>query len=565
MCGIAGLRSPHSSAEMEPLLNAMVHRGPDDAGTFFASGWMIGLRRLAVIDIAGGHQPMTSANGQWTLVMNGEIYNFKELRSQLAQIGISFRTSSDSEVLIECVAQWGVPATLERLEGMFAFAALDRATGDLWLARDRFGEKPLFIDRREGGFAFASELTPLLQRPLARRMDVNAIILTLRLGFPWPGTTPVSGLNELLPAHWLHVRADGFERVGRYWAPPDRVDEQVGGIKQCSTKLLSLLDESVRSRLISDVPLGLFLSGGVDSGAVASSAAMCGRIKAVTVGFSNDDYDERALARATAERLGLELFEQTGAIDPFNPEIFDDYLCHYGQPFADMSAFPTRTVSRAARQHYTVALSGDGGDEIFGGYLSHMRVHKLIKFGAGKLGATLSSMFAARFRSDAGDGLGRALQISASRLDDSVLWSIGGHFDDDSVASFADLKRNPLFQQARDDSRELWRRTPDPLLALSLHQLKTELPQDILMKVDRMSMAESLEVRSPMLDSKLASFALSLPAHLKIGGGLGKLLLREALGGRLPDKVLSAPKRGFAMPVHEWATPRFWKALESAA
>jgi asparagine synthase (glutamine-hydrolysing) len=560
MCGIAGVRNPRSQ-EVESMLRAIVHRGPDDQGDIQKGSWHIGMRRLAVIDVADGHQPMLSQNGNWALVMNGEIYNFQELRSKLERSGVVFRTHSDTEVLVEAISAWGVPPALEQAEGMFAIAVVDAGSGTLWLARDRFGEKPLFIDRREGGFAFCSELAPLLRRGLRREIDQQALTLLLRLSYPFPGTTVVFGISELLPAHWLRVDKSGTETQGRYWAPPDRVDEECGSAEKCGERLLELLDESVRQRLISDVPLGLFLSGGIDSGAVAASAVRFANVNAVTVGFGNSTFDERPLARATASELGIDLKEEFGSVDAFNVNAFDEYLEHYGQPFTDTSAFPTRAVSRSARKHYTVTLSGDGGDELLGGYLSHLRLMKLNRFGGGRVGSTISKTVARLFRGESADRIGRALRINGSIADGFLFWEFAGVFDDAAMKSLTGEEYEAMIAAAREEISRTAVGVDDPLLALSLHQLKTSMPQDILMKVDRMSMAESLEVRAPMLDSRFASYALSLPTRLKVEAGKGKAVLRKALASRLPNEVLNAPKRGFAMPVHEWLTSDFWFAL----
>ena len=276
MCGIAGLRTPpgRDSSDLPVLLAGIRHRGPDDEGTWAGMGWQIGMRRLSIIDLAHGEQPMVSQDGRWVLVLNGEIYNFRELRRAQEGRGLRPRTRSDTEVLLEEIAEKGLCTALEAVEGMFAIAAVDRQSGDLWLARDRFGEKPLYIDRREGGFAFCSELAPLIARSgLSRRVAARGMISILRYGYPWPGITAVDGISELEPSCWLRRGSDGTEQAGRYWAPPDRIDEEAGTVDRAGAELIRLLDASVRDRLVADVPLGLFLSGGIDSGATASSAA----------------------------------------------------------------------------------------------------------------------------------------------------------------------------------------------------------------------------------------------------------------------------------------------------
>jgi asparagine synthase (glutamine-hydrolysing) len=524
--------------------------------------------RLAIIDPQQGLQPMSSADGRWRLVLNGEIYNFSRLRSNLESRGVRFRTSSDTEVLLQLIAERGVPGALAAVEGMFAFAAIDTRTGDLWLARDRFGEKPLYIDRREG-FAFCSELAPLaLTASSPRCPSPGGLTAILRAGYPWPGITAVEGIAELCPGTWLRRSSAGVEEQGTYWRLPDRVDEECGSLERCGLQILSLLDASVRDRLVADVPLGLFLSAGIDSSAIAASAVRARPdIAAVTVGFDDVAHDERPLARQTSARLGIELHEEDSESASFSEATVDDLLQHFGQPFHDTSAIPTRAVSRAARRHFTVVLSGDGGDELFGGYLSHLRTDRLRRLGGGRLGGAASAVLAG-ILPDRGrwEPVQRAFQLNGAAPVGLLPHSMQGLFSDDALLDL--FRATPWERQAREqidmmraESRRLWRSVPDPLLAMSLHELQVSLPQDILTKVDRMSMAESLEVRTPFLDSRLATYALSLPGRLKVGGGLGKRVLREALGGRLPQPVLEAPKRGFTLPVSRWLGKRFWTAL----
>jgi asparagine synthase (glutamine-hydrolysing) len=527
------------------------------------------MRRLAIMDPTHGHQPMVTKDARWAIVYNGEIYNFRRLRDDLAASGASFHTGTDTEVLLELIERRGVREALERIEGMFAFAAVDTATGDLWLARDRFGEKPLYIDRRGGRFSFCSELWPLVAARTAPepRIDPRGTLSILRFGHPWPGTTAIDGIAELRPAEWLRRARSGEERAGRYWSAPDRVDESASSVERCGERLLELLDRSVDSRLVADAPLGLFLSGGVDSGAVAASAVRVrSDIHAVTVGFDARGYDETVLARATADRLGIRLTVERGKIEPFSRPRFDDLLLHHGQLFADTSAIPTRAVSRAARRHFKVVLSGDGGDELLAGYLAHARLGRIGPWGK-RLGPAADAACRV-LASWLDERVARGLGLIASVAHGLLPHVMAGVFSDDMVS---ELVRGTAWQraaqehleEAREDSRKLWTSVRDPVLALSLYQLRHSLPQDILAKVDRMSMAESLEVRAPFLDSTFARYALSLPAHLKLQGRVGKYVLRRALRARLPASVLTAPKRGFALPVREWLGIAFWAALRS--
>jgi len=570
MCGIAGADARAATTgglDLSKVLGMLQHRGPDDSGEWRGVGWCLGTVRLAIIDPQRGVQPMLSPDGRWCLVFNGEVYNFTLLRAGLESRGVRFRTDSDTEVLLQLVAERGVPAALEAVEGMFAFAMVDTWSGDLWLARDRFGEKPLYIDRREG-FAFCSELAPLIvMRDVARRPCARGLTAILRTGYPWPGTTAIEGIGELLPGTWLRRSSKGGEELGVYWKLPDRVDEESGPAERREAKILSLLDASVRDRLVADVPLGLFLSGGIDSAAVAASAVRFrADIRAVSVGFDTAAHDERPLARLTAQRLGIMLQEESGVSTTFSSSVVDELLQHYGQPFHDTSAIPTRAVSLAARRHFKVVLSGDGGDELFGGYPSHLRADRLLRLSGGRLGAACSR--AAALLPDRGrwEPVQRALELNGTVAAGLLPHAMEGLFTDRTLLTL--FRSTPWEREAaeqlelmREESRRIWFSVDDPLLAISSYELRVSLPQDILTKVDRMSMAESLEVRAPFLDSRLAAYALSLPGHLKVEGGLGKRVLRQALQDRLPRPVLDAPKRGFTLPVRSWLGEKFWAAL----
>lgn len=575
MCGIAGIVGTDSagkerSRELSVMLGQIRHRGPDDQGEWSCDWCRLGMVRLSIIDLEAGRQPMVSRDQRWVLIVNGEIYNFLELRKRLEGEGAVLRTRSDTEVLLEMIARFGVPHTIESIEGMFAFAAVDCERRQLWLARDRFGEKPLFLDRRGGGFRFCSELRPLWSGCASSNpIDVASLALLLRFGYPWPGTTPLAGVSELRPAHWLCRDASGPETTGRYWSPPDRVDEQPGRIEKCGERLLDLLDGSVKQRLIADVPLGLFLSGGIDSSAVAASAHRAEqKIQAVTVGFEDRRYDERPLARETAAHLGMRCLEESGEAVPFSPAAIDELVAHFGMPFHDTSAVPTRAVARAARHHFKVVLSGDGGDEMLGGYIGHLRDWRLRRLGLGRFGAAISSILAGIIPQEgSAEPWNRALALNAARPGGGLAAGLSGVFSDEMItALFKDTLHSPAVRAGLEQSaalaRDFWGRTPDSTLAISRYYVETSMPQDILAKVDRMSMAESLEVRAPFLDSRLAAYAMSLPSAYKLRDGVGKYVLRNALRGKLPEKVLSAPKRGFDLPVRQWLGDTFWRLLE---
>jgi asparagine synthase (glutamine-hydrolysing) len=486
------------------------------------------------------------------------------------RVAAPLKTTSDTEVLLELIAQEGVPRALEQVDGMFAFAAVDTREAKLWLARDRFGEKPLYIDRRSG-FAFASELQALLRADESLEIDGAGLAGLLRCSFPWPGTTPVRGICELLPSQWICRARDGREESGFYWTLPDRIDEEAGTLEKCGQRVLELLDESVRERLVAEVPLGLFLSGGIDSGAVAASAVRSRPdIEAVTVGFDSTTYDERPMARQTAAQLRLRMHEEDGAYAPYSGPQLDRLIAHYGGPFADTSAIPTRAVSRAARKHFKVVLSGDGGDELFSGYMGHHRDVLLAQYGGGKAGAALSGIAAAAVPAGGrGAALKRALQLNAARPQGLLAYTMNGVFHDAEIEALftgtsLESEARQQLQRMKDESSSWWNSVGDPQLAMSLHAIRTTMVQDILTKVDRMSMAESLEVRAPFLAPRLASYALSLPSHLKRRGKIGKYVLRHALKGRLPNEILAARKRGFSLPVRKWMGQAFWQDLQTA-
>ncbi len=574
MCGIVGVqvaRRTDSATFVSRIIELMHHRGPDARGDEKRGVWHIGAARLSIIDRENGHQPFSSSDGRWLMVFNGEIYNHKYQREILIKSGTNFRTSTDTEVLVELIARHGFVAALEKVEGMFGVAAIDTISDDLWLARDRFGEKPLFLDRRDSGFAFCSEISPLLIEGSSRpRSSPGGIISILRFGYATPGITAVDGIEEIKPGQWLKRRATGEEQSGFYWLPPDRIDEEAGPVERCGRKLDDLLAASVRDRLSADVPIGLFLSGGIDSAAVASAASgLIGRLPAVTIGFRDHRYDERPGARKTAAALGLELHEETCDAFGFSPNVVDELLFHYGQPFGDTSAVPTRLLARTARKHFTVALSGDGGDEIFCGYRSFVRQRQLRTWGGGKLGARLSELGVRHAPLSAKwDSVRRALELNSAVHSNLFGHVFDGVFEDNHILLLSrgtDWERlgHEQLIASREKAIETWMRIKDPLLALSTHLIASSLPQDMLMKMDRMSMAESMEVRAPLLDSRLASFALALPPHLKMKGTIGKQLLRRSLVGKIPKQVLQSPKRGFELPLGSWLKPTFRSCLRA--
>src|SRR5438132_4098394 len=559
MCGIVGFSLPDSADASHGRLLKMMndslrHRGPDDEGFHLEGPVGIGMRRLSIIDLKTGDQPITNEDGSIWVVFNGEIYNYRELTAELLAKGHRFATASDTEVLVHLYEEYG-EAGVERLRGMFAFAIWDHSRRTLFLARDRLGIKPLYYAETPKGFVFGSELKVVAQSPWASRaVDQRALAAYLQYGYVPDPFSIIQGAVKLAPGHTLTVR-EGRSGVPRaYWegaacfrrpTPPRREAEP-------SESLWMLLRDAVRSHLVSDVPVGAFLSGGVDSSAVvAIMASEVGiPIKTFSVGFREAAYNELAYARVVAERFGTEHYELV--VGPQDLGVLDDLLGAFDEPFADASAIPTYLVSRLARPHVKVVLSGDGGDELFAGYdryvVDHRRRH------LGRLGDM---------------GLGGGLRALSARLPEGTprknfIYNISlprmeRYLDAISVFPPRALRHllcpsmTPDVAATFDPAQSAGL---DPLSRLQALDLRTYLPGDILAKVDRMTMANSLEARVPLLDHHLVEFACGLPARLRLRSGQTKYLLKRTLGGRLPREVLMRPKQGFAVPLETWFDQR---------
>jgi len=563
MCGMVGLFSPGSravpdGADLRRMADALRHRGPDGAGYHEEPGLGLGHRRLAIVDLGGGAQPMATEDGGVIISFNGEIYNHLSLRKELEAAGHRFRTHSDTESILHAWTQWGVEC-LEHLNGMFAFALWDRAQGTLLLARDRLGEKPLhYLRRPSGGIAFSSELCALLALPdVGRKLDPAAVEDFLALGYVPDPHCIYQDIFKLPAGHFLLLQQNALPSAPMpaprpYWRPPTTVaaapPDPVGSLAE-------RLRGSVRDRMMSDVPLGAFLSGGVDSGTIVALAAEATTtpLATFTMGFPGSS-DERPRAAQIAEAHGTRHHAEVGSADYIDAARRQAAI--FGEPFGDHSAVPTLAVCAMARQHVTVALSGDGGDEVFAGYRRY-RFHTLAEAARRLLPAGL--------RRTAVAGLARAYPTLAhaprwlrakSTLTELSLDSAMGYYR--TVCKLQDERRRALLSPAlraalsgHDPSDRfatlMAECDPDePLLQAQYTDLHTYLPGDILTKVDRTSMAVSLEVRPPLLDPDLVGFGLGLPASLKLRGGVGKQILREVAAPLLPPAVLSAPKQGFA-------------------
>jgi asparagine synthase (glutamine-hydrolysing) len=562
MCGLTGLFHPLDPAipdrgALTRMTDLLRHRGPDGEGFHTEPHLGLGHRRLAIVDLAGGAQPMATGDGRIVVSFNGEIYNHAELRSALEALGHVFRTRSDTESILLGWRAWGL-GMLDRLDGMFAFALWDRERGELLLARDRLGEKPLHYARTPGGgWAFASELAPLLALPgVARGMNHAALEDFLALGYvPDPHSMHV-GIQRLPPAHALVLRRGQAEAPPpyRYWQPPTRAaaapDDAVG-------EMTRRLDAAVRARLMADVPLGSFLSGGLDSGAVTALAAQAHKgIASFTIGFEGAE-DESAIAAMVAERYGTKHHVQSASADYLAAARGQAAI--FGEPFGDHSAVPTLAVCTLARKHATVALSGDGGDEVFAGYRRY-RFHKLSEGVRRMLPAGVRRQVIGRLAA-AYPVLARAPRWLRARntLTELSLDSALGYYR--TVCKLHEDRRRGLYSpgmrgmlQGYDPSDRfvglMAECDPDdPLLQAQYADLHTYLPGDILTKLDRTSMAVSLEVRPPLLAHPMVEWGMALPAHLKLQGGVGKQILRQAMAPMLPVEVLSGPKRGFAQGI----------------
>jgi asparagine synthase (glutamine-hydrolysing) len=553
MCGIAGFAGIELPAEearrrLGAMCHAIAHRGPDSDGYFLAPGAALGMRRLSIIDVAGGDQPISNEDGTVTVVFNGEIYNHHALRRELQRAGHRFSTRSDTEVLVHLYEEHGTDM-VRRLHGMFAFSIWDSRRQRLFVARDRTGMKPLSYALRAGGIVFCSELRALYAFDRsALRVAPGAVMEYLAFGYVPDPNSIFEDVSKLPPGHFL-VWTPGHElEVRRYWSPPlpDPTLRDEGELVQ---ELSRRLEAAVTSHLESEVPLGAFLSGGTDSSTVV--ALMCrhaaGRVKTFSIGFAEAQYDESRTARAVAARLGTEHTELL--VRPDVEQLFESIAAMFDEPFADSSAIPTFLVAQLARESVTVALSGDGGDELFGGYTRYGET--LRRGGAGGAAAhvlgALGLMLPHAF-----PGRNRLVDLGRSRLGryaTSVVQPV--RVDEGGVAS----DWHPAARRTIDEqlNRFLNASESDDFAALMMRlDLETYLPGDILTKVDRTSMAVSLEARVPLLDFDLVNFALAIPGNLRVTTDESKRLFRRAIRGMVPDFVLSGPKRGFAVPLAQW-------------
>lgn len=564
MCGIVGFvdsSSPPDRSVLERMGAAISHRGPDDDGFFTDSVAAIGMRRLSIIDVSGGHQPIHNEDRTKWIVFNGEIYNFQEIREGLEELGHRFYTRSDTETVVHLYDEYG-PECVDHLRGMFAFAIWDTNEQALFLARDRVGKKPLLYSHQpNGSLIFGSEFQALLTHPdVSRDVDLPAIDDYLSyLCVPAPRTA-FRSIKKLEPGHWLHWK-NGRIETRRYWLPDFskkiKIDEN-----DAIEETTRLLREATKLRLISEVPLGAFLSGGVDSSTVAALMAEVSDrpVKTFSIGFDEADYSELKYARRVADHIGAEYSEFI--VRPNALEILPVLVEHYGEPYADSSAIPTYYVAKETRKHVTVALNGDGGDESFAGYE---------RYAAMKLAETYRRIPAILRKSflEKAVGLLPSSEIKRSRIRDLkrffsaadlpkteryLRWvtAFDGHakeniFTPDFLAHVSGERAaavlEPWFAKANGSSI---------VDAALLTDQMTYLPNDLLVKVDIATMANSLEARSPLLDHKVIEFAASLPAGMKMRGLQTKSLLKKVAARLVPKDVIYRRKMGFGVPIGKW-------------
>ncbi|MFV0389610.1 MAG: asparagine synthase (glutamine-hydrolyzing) [Pyrinomonadaceae bacterium] len=564
MCGIVGIVNKSERVErgvLEKMNSAIFHRGPDEDGFFCVDNIGLAMRRLAIIDLAGGQQPIFNSDRTKAIVFNGEIYNFQELRGNLEEEGVSFQTNSDTEVVVQLYEKYGVDC-LQHLRGMFAIAIWDSSKKELFLARDRVGKKPLLYSHQSNGnLIFGSEFKAVLQHPaIAREVDYDAIDSYMSLLCVPAPQTAFKEIRKLEPGHWLRWR-NGEIEIKRYWQPDFskkiKISEQ-----EAEEETLRILREATRIRMISDVPLGAFLSGGVDSSAVVALMAKESEkpVKTFSIGFEEQDFSELKYAKRVAEHVGAEYNEFV--VKPDALAILPTLVEHYGEPYADSSAIPTYYVSRETRKFVTVALNGDGGDESFAGYERHVAMkiaqayHRLPKVLRKRLIETAVELIPTSEikRSRARDAK-RFLKVASLEKTDRYFRWMSTFMPDAKATLYSAGFQNEVRKNNPQEFLNRWFTEANGagiVDATLLTDQMTYLPNDLLVKVDIASMANSLEARSPFLDHKLIEFAASLPEKVKLPGYSTKHLLKRVAAKLVPREVVYRRKMGFGVPIGNW-------------
>ncbi|HWF08954.1 MAG TPA: asparagine synthase (glutamine-hydrolyzing) [Bryobacteraceae bacterium] len=559
MCAICGIINFHegdavSSADVERMSASLGHRGPDDEGSFVEGRAGLGFRRLSIIDLSGGHQPIFNEDGSAAIVFNGEIYNYRDLAVELSTAGHVFSTRSDTETILHAWEQYGENC-VDHLRGMFAFAIWDRARRRLLLARDRLGIKPLYYYRNDRFLAFASEIKALLEIPgIPREVDPEALDMYLSLRYVPGPRTMFRNIFRLQPGHLLTLDGSGV-RIKKYWD----VTYPEGNPAEDPERFRALLDESVRMRLVAEVPLGVFLSGGLDSSAILATmhkAVGSAGIKTFSVGYDTtgaqvEEANEFDYARLAAKTFGADHHEYRLTAAEFQ-NFVPDLVWHLDEPMADPSCIPLYFISKLAREHVTVILSGEGADEILAGYGIYPRMLALERMNRSVPALDRMAPWLARVTPS--EAVRRYIRMSGQSLDRRYRGVCRGITLETRAALIGMDRVRHSEEQLQTIFGGYFSRVPGaaPLNRMLYADAKVWLPDDLLNKADKMTMATSLELRVPFLDHKLVEYAATLPLSAKLGGKGGKTILRNAMRGTLPNDIIDRPKKGFPVPIKSW-------------
>ena len=581
MCGIAGFvnadrEQPCDLSILRQMTRTLVHRGPDGEGYFTRGGVALGHRRLAIIDLNTGDQPMTSADGSLTIVFNGEIYNYLELRSELAGCGVQFRTTSDTEVILAAYERWG-ECCVEHFNGMWAFALWDERKQTLFCSRDRAGEKPFYYAMTGGTFVFGSEIKALFAYGVPKAADLDTLDAYLCFTYVPGDRTFFQGIRRLRPGHSILVRNSAV-RETCYWdlRIPEQSDAR-NDEPRILEEFAGLFENAVAIRMRCDVPFGAFLSGGLDSGCVVATMSGLSQnpVQTCTIGFDNQEFDERRLARLVAQTFATNHTERVVKLGDAE-ELMEKLACHYDEPFGDSSALPVYLVSKVARERVTMVLTGDGGDEVTSGYSIHLgeKIATPYQRLPVAVGQNLVPAWTSAARRVARGSVKRHF-LRAERVVHSCTMEFEDRLESKQTgftrAERAQLIGGGRVRPAREYITEAIEpvRDRDNFTKLNYWLTKVALPDDMLCKVDRASMAHSLETRTPFLDYRIIELLAAVSMQVKLNGFERKTVLRNTVGRKLPPELLTASKRGFAIPIHEWlqggsADPIERKALKAA-
>lgn len=571
MCGITGWiklenksSQNHSEAVLHSMCEAMKHRGPDSEGLWLDEKVALGMRRLSIIDLATGEQPVYNEDKSVVVVMNGELYNFREIRSDLEKRGHKFETQTDTEILPHLYEEYG-EAMLEQINGMFAFALWDKRKQKLLIARDKFGEKPLYYGVFDGKLLFASELKVLLANPSVKsEINLNSLRQFLSFDYVPAPNSIFQGISKLPAAHFLTIE-NGEIKTKRYWNLTWE-KTKTESLEKSAEELRELLADAVRMRLVADVPLGILLSGGIDSSTVAALATQFSteKVKTFSIGFEEDSFDESKYARQVAKHLDTEHYE-----DKLSVEKAADLISEIGlwldEPMSDGSLIPTLLLSRFVRKHVTVALGGDGGDEIFAGYPMYF-AHKVANFYNGIPSVLRNNLIEPVVNNLPVSNKNLSFDYKAKRFVRASKYDLvtrhHSYFGSFSIDEQQNLLSKDVLSKTSNDiykgAKELLEISDakNEIEQMQFLDINYYMAEDILTKVDRASMAVSLEVRAPFLDPRVAQFAASVPLEYKLKGNKGKYILKKAVEPLLPKEILHRPKKGFGIPIAEWLKGR---------